>query len=420
MTLIPTSFEPATEQDEMRTARPVPKIRIDAFCETAETFDTFKEAAADRLMMRATVEAGMGGTRSAAARYRSAPSPDLVILERQIPGNLLLEELEKLADVCDENTKVIVIGASNDIRLYRDLLGRGISDYLVAPLDAISLVAAISRLYQAEDARMLGRTYAFVGAKGGVGSSTIAHNVAATMANQMSLDVILADMDLAFGTAGLDFNVDSKQTIADALDSGSKLDELLFERLLVNCSDRLSMLAAPASLDKPYDLSEEDCDALIDVARGSASHVLLDMPHMWASWSRRMLVAADEVILTATPDLANLRNTKSLLEALRKARPHDAPPKLVFNQVGIPKRPQINIAEFAKALDLNPVATIGFDPKLFGTAANQGQMISDIAKRSATPFTSISNALMETSTSPREGRRTGGLISSLSPWRRSA
>lgn len=397
--------------------RQVPKIRIAAFCETAETQDAVVAASIDRRMMRASVDSVIGGTKMAISRYRDAPSPDVIVIERHVPGDLLLEELERLAMVCDAETRVVVIGNSNDIRLYRALIDRGISDYLVGPVDAPVLIGAFVRLYQGEDAKKLGRICAFVGAKGGVGSSTIAHNVAATMADRMKFDVILADMDLPFGTAGLDFNVDSAQGIAEALESGGKLDELLFERLLGKCSERLSMLTAPATLERPYDLSEEDFDALIDVARTSASHVVLDMPHIWSAWARRMLVAADEVVVTAVPDLANLRNTKSIVEFLRKARPHDAPPKLVLNQVGMSKRPEIKTADFAKAVGFDPVATISFDPKLFGNAANNGQMIFDIAARAAAPFATISEALEVSGGSRRKKAR--GLLSRLSPRRRS-
>ena len=361
----------------------------------------------------------MGGTKTAIARYGDTPSPDLIVLERQVPGDLLLEELGRLAEVCDAGTRVIVIGASNDIRLYRTLMENGISDYLVGPADAPTLIASIVRLYEAADAKKLGRTCAFVGAKGGVGSSTVAHNVAATMAGRLELDVILADMDLPFGTAGLDFNVDSTQGVAEALESGGKLDELLFERLLGKCAERLNMLAAPATLERPYDPSEEDFDALVDVARTSASHVVLDMPHLWSGWARRMLVAADEVVVTAVPDLANLRNAKSLVETLRKARPHDAPPRLVLNQVGMSKRPEIKAAEFAKALELDPVAVIAFDPKTYGTAANNGQMIADVAARSAAPFATISEALLATGGVKRR-RDKGGFLSRFSARRRPA
>ncbi len=413
MTLISTMHNPQPAVTDELSNRTVPKIRIAAFCETNEMHEAVVAAAIDRRMMRATVECEMGGRKSAIAQYSDAPSPDLILLERQVPGDLLLEELGQLADVCDPETRVIVIGVSNDIRLYRTLMDRGISDYLVGPVDAPALIAAIVRLYEGTDAKKLGRTCAFIGAKGGVGSSTIAHNVAATLAGSLEIDVILADMDLPFGTAGLNFNIDSVQGVAEALESGDMLDELLFERLLGKCSDRLSMLTAPATLERPYDLSEEDFDALVDVARSSASHVVLDIPHLWSAWSRRMLVAADEVVVTAVPDLANLRNTKSLVETLRKARPNDAPPRVVLNQVGMSKRPEIKIADFAKAIGLDPIAVIAFDPKLYGTAANNGQMIAHIAARGATPYTTISDKILE-SGGARRKPRARGFLSKLS------
>ena len=420
MTMFSTMLDPQPASAGPLEGCQIPRIRIAAFCETAEMNDAVAAAAADRRMMRAKVETELGGTRSAIAQYTQAPSPDLIVLERQIPGDLLLEELEKLAEVCDVGTKVLVVGASNDVRLYRELLNRGISDYLVGPVDAPALIGAIARLYQGADAKKLGRTYAFVGAKGGVGSSTVAHNVAATMARSLELDVILADLDLPFGTAGLDFNLDGAQGMAEALESAGRLDELLLERLLGKCADRLNMLAAPVTLERQYDLGEEDFDELVDVAKASAPHVVLDVPHLWTSWARRMLVAADEVVVTAGPDLANLRNTKSLVDALRKARPHDAPPKVVLNQVGVAKRPEIKPADFAKAIQLDPTVCIAFEPKLFGKAANNGQMIADVAARSAAPFGTLAEALLARSGLKRKTAKSRGLFSSLSPRRRSA
>ena len=373
----------------------IPKLRIAAFCETAEMMDTVDAAAADRRMMRTVVESTTGGTRSAIEQYRQAASPDLIILERKAPGDLLIEELERLADGCDVGTKVLVIGVSNDIALYRDLLNRGVSDYLVGPVDAPGLIAAIGRIYDSPDAKKLGRTYAFIGAKGGVGSSTIAHNVAATIANRFDLDVILADLDLPFGTAGLDFNLDSTQGVAEALDSAGDLDELLLDRLLGKCSNRLSMLAAPVTLEQAYDFDEAAFDNMLDAAKLSSSHIVLDVPHLWTSWARRVLISADEVVVTAGPDLANLRNAKTLLGILQKARPNDAPPKLVLNQIGLAKRPEIKPADFAKALKLDPSVCIPFDAKVFGAAANKGQMIADIAAKPAAPFGRLAEALLE-------------------------
>jgi pilus assembly protein CpaE len=157
-----------------------------------------------------------------------------------------------------------------------------------------------------------------------------------------------------------------------------RLDSALVERLLSKCSDNLSLLSAPASLDRTIDLSEPAFDALIEYMRASVPCVVLDVPHQWSAWSRRVLTAADEILIVAGPDLACLRNTKNLLGALKHGRPNDQAPRILLNGVGVPKRPEIGAAEFAKALEAPVALTIPFEPALFGTAANNGQMIAEI------------------------------------------
>src|SRR5690606_12147119 len=146
-------------------------------------------------------------------------------------------------------------------------------------------------------------------------------------------DVVLADLDLAFGTAGLDFNQDPLQGIYEAISSPERLDETLLDRLLAKRTDRLSLPAAPASLERAYDYDETTFDALIEVMRNGTPSVVLDLPHAWTSWTRRVLAAADEILLVAEPDLANLRNAKNMVDTLHQLRPNDNKPHLVLNRV---------------------------------------------------------------------------------------
>ena len=155
-------------------------------------------------------------------------------------------------------------------------------------------------------------------------------------------------------------------------------DTALIERLLAKCTDRLSLLAAPAALDRVYDLGVEAFDAIFDTMRMTTPCIVLDMPHQWSGWARRALESADDILVVAEPDLANLRNAKSMVDILKAGRANDHRPFYLLNQVGIPKRPEIKAADFAKALDDDPVAIIPFDPQLFGTAANNGQMVAEV------------------------------------------
>lgn len=161
--------------------------------------------------------------------------------------------------------------------------------------------------------------------------------------------------------------------------SPDRVDTAFIDRLLSKCTDHLSLLAAPATLDRVYDFGAEAFDSIFDTLRATMPCIVLDVPHQWSGWARRALIGADDILIVATPDLANLRNTKNLYDLLKAARPNDRAPLYCLNQVGVPKRPEINASEFAKAIESQPVAVIPFEPQLFGSAANNGQMIAEIS-----------------------------------------
>ena len=357
---------------------PVPRISIQAFCESADLAAVIQNAAGDRRMSKAQVKVNMGGAPAAVEAYRSAPTPNLILVEFGLDHSDLLGHLDQLAQSCDAGTKVVVAGRVNDIVLYRDLIARGISDYLIGAPSVVDFIRSVSKLYSAPGADPLGRVISVVGAKGGVGSSTIAHNIAWSIARNLEIATVIADLDLGFGTAGLDFNQDPPQGVAEAVFAPERLDANLVDRLLSKCSENLNLLAAPATLERVYDFGETAFDPVIDIVRAGTPAIVLDLPHVWTGWSRRMMIAADDVLIVAAPDLANLRNVKNMLDEMKKARSHDARPKLILNGVGLPKRPEISVADFAKAVELEPVAVIAHDAKLFGTAANNGQMIAEV------------------------------------------
>jgi pilus assembly protein CpaE len=292
------------------------------------------------------------------------------------------------------------------------MMRRGISDYLIAPLGAIDVVRSICTLYHSPDAKPVGRLIAVAGAKGGVGASTIAHNIAWAIARDLALDAVVTDLDLAFGTAGLDFNQDPPQGIAEAVFAPERIDSAMIDRLLSKCSERLSLLAAPATLERAYDFGIEAFDSIFDALRATMPCIVLDVPHQWTGWTQRTLVSADDILIVAAPDLANLRNAKNLFDYLRTARVNDHRPSYCLNQVGVPKRPEIKPADFAKALEDPPVAVIPFEPQIFGAAANNGQMIAEVSSGHKTADTFRQLAQLLTGRSEAKKPK-GGLLTPL-------
>jgi pilus assembly protein CpaE len=357
---------------------PAPRVSVQAFCQLDETAAAVRSAAEDRRLGKAHLSVKTGGVAAAIESYRTAPTPNVIIIETESHVDVL-EGLDQLATVCDAGTRVVVIGGVNDVAPYRELVRRGISDYVIGPVSALDVVRSICSLFSVSEAVAVGRTIAIVGAKGGVGASTVAHNVAWAIARDLALDSVVIDLDLPFGTASLDYNQDPLQGIANAVFSPERLDTAVMDRLLSKCTDHLSLLAAPATLDRVYDFGAEAFDSIFDTLRMTTPCIVLDVPHQWSAWTKRALVGADEILIVAEPDLANLRNAKNMLNMLKTSRPNDRPPMYCLNQVGTPRRPEISVREFAKAIESQPVGTIPFDSRLFGTAANNGQMIAEVS-----------------------------------------
>jgi len=391
---------------------PAPRISIQAFCESVEAASAIQAAGEDRRMGKVHLRIQMGGLPAAVEAYQTSPTPNVVMLEAAGRSEDVLSGLDQLAQVCDAGTRVVVLGRTNDVLLYREIMRRGVSEYLIAPVSSLQVVRAVCTLFSSPDAKPVGRIIAVVGAKGGVGASTISHNVAFSIAHDLKLDAVVTDLDLAFGTAGLDFNQDPAQGIAEAVFSPDRVDNAFVDRLLSKCTEHLSLLAAPATLDRVYDFGADAFEAIFDSLRATVPCSVLDVPHQWTGWSKQTLIGADDILIVATPDLASLRNAKNMYDFLKVSRPNDRRPLYCLNQVGVPKRPEIKANDFAKALEDEPVATIPFEPKVFGAAANNGQMLAEISKshRTAEIFRKLALTLTGRSETKKER---SGLLSPL-------
>ncbi len=405
----PDGFSDAVRPSDVDHLRPLPRISVHAFCETEAVQRVMERCGQDRRMSKVTFRINSGSIAAAANMFSSTPTPNLIIIETSTEPRSLMQELAPLAAVCDPSTKVIIIGRYNDIPLYRDLIRNGISEYMVSPVAMSDVLGSIAAIFVDPEAEPLGRSIAFIGAKGGVGSSTLAHNCAWGISNLFSTEVVLADLDLPYGTANINFDQDPPQGISEAVFSPERLDEVFLDRLLTKCSERLSLLAAPSMLDRPYDFDAAAFQPLMEILLRNAPVSVLDVPHQWSDWTRTVLAEADEVVITAVPDLANLRNAKNLFDSLKKIRPNDKMPHLVLNQVGLPKRPEISPSDFCDSLEVEPVAIIPFDVVLFGNAANSGRMIAEIDKKAPTAetFSQLSHLLTGRATAKKAKK--GGL-----------
>ncbi|HEY5336952.1 MAG TPA: hypothetical protein VIJ85_02015, partial [Rhizomicrobium sp.] len=137
-------------------------------------------------------------------------------------------------------------------------------------------------------------------------------------------------------------------------------------------------------VDRNYDADATAFEAVLDTVRQITPCVIVDLPHMWSPWVRQTLLASDDIVIVATPDLASLRTTKSFVDMFKLNRANDLPPRLVINQTGMPKRPEIPVKDFAETVGIQPSLVLPFEPHLYGSASNNGQMLMEVQSKSAT------------------------------------
>ncbi|MEM1298784.1 MAG: AAA family ATPase [Pseudomonadota bacterium] len=369
-----------TETDGMDGVR-IPHINIEVFLETDAFADVWARAAEDRRLVTTTTEVFSGGFPAAIKRYTQQQTPNLIIVETDSSDDVLEFETDALAEVCDPNTQLIVVGHRNDIKLYQKLVGMGVANYMVYPVTIPSIIAAISEVYKEPGKEKIGRVTAVIGAKGGVGASTIAQNIALLSSNRSHADVMLVDMDIAFGTASLNLDVEPNQGLSELIDQAERLDAAMLDRVLVKRGLHLNLLSTPPSLENDRALDTYCVEQLLDVAGTHMPHTVLDMPHTWSEASRRALVGADEVIVVATPELGCLRNATALLTQLRAMRPNDARPHLVLNQSDMPRRQEIPAKDIAQILKVEPLACVPHDPKVFSQASSNAKMVAEVGAK---------------------------------------
>ena len=353
------------------------RLTIDVFCHAEQTSSAAKALAEQRAFARCKIAVRDGGLARAVTHYADHPSPHLIIVEDDGDTDMLQSRLDSLAQVVEPGRKLIVVGAINDISVYRRIVSLGVTDYLVSPLSLEGMTDAIERAAHDPKGPEKCKFIAVTGARGGVGASTIAHNMAWAAAKRLNIRTILADMDLTFGTAGLAFNQDPRTAFGEAFGDPERIDVTLLERYMAGDDDNLQILSTPGALRQYDSIDEESVEKAIDLCRQMAKLVIVDVPHVWTDWSEALLTSADETVLVLAPDIANIREARNLLDFLNGKRGDSKQVKVVINKSDIAKRTRLLPKDISNTLGIQPVAAIPFDPTTFIEAANDGKMIGE-------------------------------------------
>ena len=351
----------------------------------------FVDAETERVMQEASVLLGRsqiirGGIAKAIEYLSEQRSPHLLIVD--ISGiDLPLSQIHTLADVCEPGTNVVVIGDHNDVGLYRDLVDAGVSNYIVKPLTRELLTRALTpktnsgEMGRAAGSVKLGKMVSFIGARGGVGTTTLACNLAWHLANRQSRRVALVDLDLQNGDCSLLFNITTTPGVRDALANPLRLDPLLLDRIMTQHGERLFVLSSEEPLHENVQITATAIDTLFSVLRSQFHYIVVDVPRIPVPAFRRALEIADRRIIVVDQTMRAMRDavrlTKMFGDREIPGAEHSAEHRNIFivNRVG--EHHALSLTDVHKVLQVQPTSMVPFLPNLVTPAAHHGLMAAD-------------------------------------------
>ena len=343
----------------------------------------FVDAATERVLQESSVQLGRcvimrGGIAKAIEYLSEQRSPHLLMVD--ISGvDLPLSKVQMLADVCEPGTTVVVIGDRDEVALYRDLQGAGVSDYLVKPMTRELVTKALApKPNSGEITRpglKLGKMVSVIGARGGVGATTLACNLAWHLANRQSRRVVLVDLDLQHGDCSLIFNINTTPGFRDALANPLRLDHILMDRIMTQVGERLFVLGSEEPLHDNLQFTASAIDTLFSVLRSQFHYVIADVPRIAAPAYRRALEIADRRIIVVDQTMRAMR------DAVRVAKMFETPGAdqsaehcniFAVNRIGEVRQHAVGMEDVQRVLQVQPTAQIPFLPALVTPSVHNG------------------------------------------------
>jgi pilus assembly protein CpaE len=364
-----------------------------AFLADAKSEQIVKEWISDALIPFSSVR--RGGIGAAIDHLSTERSPNMLVVD--ISGiDLPTSHINRLAEVCEPGVNVVAVGDRNDVGLYRDLLQSGVTDYLVKPLTRELIQKALSDVTEGVRAsrisQKVGKLVTFIGARGGVGTTTLAANLAWYLANKRGRRVGLVDLDLQNGDCGLMLNVKPSPGLREALVSPNRIDNLFVDRAMTRSGERLFVLNSEEPLDEELRFEPDAADKLLALLQAQFHYVVADMPRAVGGVHLRLLELAQVRVIVADLSLGAIRDTIRLQKLLASEDPRQRT-MVVVNRKGEYGRKELPIEEFAKAAGITPSIVIPFDAKAAAAAANYGTLVAEDGNRIAEGIVAIANGV---------------------------
>lgn len=357
----------------------LPTAKVAVFVRDKKIREDVESLKSDWRFARVSFDVREGDVDSAIEVYRQSGSPNLVIVETEEIGDVFTGRLEVLAGSCSEDTAAVVVGPVNDVYLYRRLIEMGVSDYLVRPVEKNILVDLISKILVEKLGTPGSRLIAFVGAKGGVGTSTIAQLSASVSADLMGQKTVILDTAGGRSYLSVAMGTESLTTLHEAARASTSGDQDSFRRMIVKVSENLSVLATGAESILDSTIAPEQLDSLVNKLMVTYPVVMVDLSQGPQNLAASIIARAHDVVLVSSSSLPSLRATRGLLQEIKTLRGGaESGIHLLINGRGVAAGYEVGDQEIQAALKISPACVVAWNPKICGAAESTGKKIVDI------------------------------------------
>ena len=357
-----------------------------------------------------------GGLRNAVQTLSVSASPNILFVDLSESGDPL-NDINALAEVCEPGTVVIAAGQVNDVRLYRDLVASGIQDYLLKPLNPDVMRETFTTAHAMLNAPKAVEAgpdrphcaVAVIGARGGVGASTLATSLAWLLSEKNARSTALLDLDVHFGTGALALDLEPGRGLTDAIENPSRIDGLFIERAMVRASERLAVLSAEAPIHSPVVTDGSAFFQLQEEMRGAFECTVIDLPRNMLVQHPHLVADVQTAVLTVEFTLAAARDAIRILSWFKSNAPQTRV-IVVANRVHPAAQLEISRKDFEGSIERTVEYVIPYDAKLTAQAAKLGKPIAEAGKGSKTivPLIELAADIVEANDSATDDAGSGG------------
>ncbi len=318
-----------------------------------------------------------GGLSGALRLLGIAPPPKFMIID--IEGESKEDIESGIRELARLGSSVIALGTVNDVDYFRTIMRSGAKDYLMKPVTADALGEVFVRLEQPSDGvAHLGRVIGILGARGGVGVTTLAINTAWTMAEKLNRRTSLVDMDLYAGNIALSLDIDPTRGLREAFDDPERVDEVFLQNAMAKLGKSLHILATEEAFDDTVRMNDATVLSIADTMRTNFDMTVLDLPRHFVMREPQLFTRCDDLVIVAELTLQSLRDTNRLIKLL-KTRNRNAKMHVVVNRVT--SKPDVSKADFEAGMEGKLRCSFPLDTKATTQATLKGEPLAQAEPR---------------------------------------